>query len=87
MPTTTFDLRDTLIGLYLKEVETITVADGYTPLSLQRRLHRRNQISHPLELNRFILRADDSEWLNDGCSYPEERPHLVTPSHTAVSSG
>ena len=31
MHTTTFDLRDTLISFYLKEVETITVADGYTP--------------------------------------------------------
>ena len=89
MPTTTFDLRDTLTSFYLKEVETITVADGYAPylfiaayiddtkyLTTWRMLEEVDIGKDDWELNRFVLRVDDSEWLNYGCSHPEERPNL-----------
>ena len=89
MPTTTFDLRDTLTSFYLKEVETITVADGYVPyrfiaayiddtkyLTTWRLLEEVTIDKDDWELNRFVFRADDSEWLNDGGSHPEERSNL-----------
>ena len=28
------------------------------------------------EPNRMVLREDESEWLNYGCSHPDQRPNL-----------
>ncbi len=88
-PTTTFDLRDTVTSFYLKELEKITVADGYAPhlfvaayiedtryLTCWRQVREVRIGADDWELNRIELRVDDSEWLNYACSHPDQRPDL-----------
>ncbi len=88
-PTTTFDLRDTMATFYLKELEKITVADGYAPyvfiaayiddtkyLTTWRQLQEVSIGVGEWAFNRIALRVEASQWLNYACTHPDRRPDL-----------
>jgi hypothetical protein len=88
-PSTTFDLRQTEVSFYLRELQTITVASGYAPylftgayvgetkyISCWRRLTPLVVGQNEWALNRLVLVPDESLWLNYGCTHPDDRPSL-----------
>ena len=88
-PSTTFDLRDTTATFYLKELEKITVAEGYAPyvfiaayiddtryLTTWRQLQEVSIGVGEWEFNRIALRVEASQWLNYACTHPDRRPGL-----------
>ena len=77
-----------MVSFDLKAVAKITVADGYAPylfiaayiedtkyLTCWRQT-REVEVGVDWQLNRIAVRADESEWLNYGCSHPDQRPDL-----------
>ena len=80
---------DTITSFYLKELEKITVADGYAPhlfvaayiedtryLTCWRQVREVKIGADDWESNRIVIRVDSSEWINYACSHPDQLPDL-----------